>query len=400
MTSESAAFWSYAHDDDRFDGGRVVKLAQHLQEEFALITGTPLTVFVDRSAIQWGDEWRQRIDDALVQTTFFIPIITPRYFTRAECRRELLDFYGEAKGRGLDRMLMPIRYVTVPNLTKENPDEAMALVSRMHYEDWTELRLAALESEVHRRAVNKLARRLADLAEEVAASQLDRERIEVEEGGFAATGLVDIIEQLGALLPGWRDLVQSDEATEAQYDAVDTVYTKRLLELSRQGRRGPWLATLHRLAQAQMPLATKHLEQAESFSAITIEMNPLVLSLVRALEESGIEPPEFVAELRGAVSDALRVIDANEVRAASAGKIDASVYWGQQAKLGRTFRELAEVQKDSLQYTYEANQMLVNWAELLDVPVPASLDLYRPENLERYRAARSERNDSGDSGVL
>src|SRR3712207_1805690 len=92
LFDDAAAFWSYAHDDNKFDGDRVLRLAESLKQEYSLLTGGAFNIFVDRTSIAWGEEWRARIDAALTSTTFFIPIISPRYFQRAECRRELLDF--------------------------------------------------------------------------------------------------------------------------------------------------------------------------------------------------------------------------------------------------------------------------------------------------------------------
>jgi hypothetical protein len=83
-----AGFWSYARDDDERDGHGLLRLAARIQDEFALVTGETLTLFVDRNEISWGDEWRRRIETALAETTFFVPIITPLYFKRQECRRE------------------------------------------------------------------------------------------------------------------------------------------------------------------------------------------------------------------------------------------------------------------------------------------------------------------------
>jgi hypothetical protein len=82
----AAAFWSYARDDDEYDGGRVTILAAKLRAEYSLITASSLEMFVDRDSIDWGDAWQQRIEEAISGTVFFIPIITPRYFTRDACR--------------------------------------------------------------------------------------------------------------------------------------------------------------------------------------------------------------------------------------------------------------------------------------------------------------------------
>ncbi len=79
----AAGFWSYTRTDDEQDGGRILRLADRIQAEFSLLTGNDLDLFVDREAIVWGEAWRARIDDALDLTAFFIPIITPRYYTEA-----------------------------------------------------------------------------------------------------------------------------------------------------------------------------------------------------------------------------------------------------------------------------------------------------------------------------
>ena len=87
MDSEVAVgFWSYTHEDDRLDGGGILRLSHLIMEEYDLLSGEPLKLFIDRNDIAWGEEWRKRVDSSLAQTTFFIPIITPRYFTRPECR--------------------------------------------------------------------------------------------------------------------------------------------------------------------------------------------------------------------------------------------------------------------------------------------------------------------------
>jgi hypothetical protein len=80
MGNEAAAgFWSYTHEDDMLDGGAILQLSHLIMQEYNLLSGEPLNLFVDRNDIIWGEEWRKRIDSSLTETTFFIPIITPRY---------------------------------------------------------------------------------------------------------------------------------------------------------------------------------------------------------------------------------------------------------------------------------------------------------------------------------
>src|SRR5215469_15861861 len=159
MPIETAVgFWSYAHEDNRLDDGAVLELARLITEEYNLLSGEPLELFIDRDSISWGQEWRARIDTVLSQTTFFIPVITPRYFTRPECRRELLEFAANAKSLGISELLLPILYVETQGLSMESQDEAVALVARTQYVDWRATRLLEPASREYRSAVNALAR--------------------------------------------------------------------------------------------------------------------------------------------------------------------------------------------------------------------------------------------------
>lgn len=80
MTNSAAVFLSYAHEDDRTSKGRVLALAEAVANEFSLLTGDELNLFVDRDDINWGDKWRERISIALDTSTILMPIITRDIF--------------------------------------------------------------------------------------------------------------------------------------------------------------------------------------------------------------------------------------------------------------------------------------------------------------------------------
>lgn len=197
-----------------------MELAENLRKEFALVTGEALALFIDRAGIGWGDEWRRRIDSALAETTFFIPIITPRYFTRSECRRELLDFTTHAQSLGVSELILPIRYAKVNDLTEQNPDEAIALVARMQYVDWTRTRLAGSSAPEYRVAINNLAVRLAEVATVIVETQLSEELQEANTSGDNEPGLVDLFNQVSRILPEWVDANNANEIIVAQFEAT------------------------------------------------------------------------------------------------------------------------------------------------------------------------------------
>jgi hypothetical protein len=175
MPNEAAAgFWSYARADNQLDGGAILELASLIGEEYNLLTGEPLELFVDRDNITWQQEWRERIGSSLTEITFFIPIITPRYFRTPECRRELLEFAARAMSLGVRELLLPILYVETQDLSPESGDEAVTLVANAQYVDWRAVRLWAPDSRDYRVAVNSLAQRLLDIARNVTETHFNR----------------------------------------------------------------------------------------------------------------------------------------------------------------------------------------------------------------------------------
>jgi TIR domain len=168
-------FWSYVHADDTAEGGRIRQLANDLCEQYALLTGEVIDIFVDQDALAWGDNWREKIDSSLASILFFIPVITPRYFLSSQCRRELQEFTRGAERLGVRELVLPLVYVNVPALHEESSvDEAVVLVKTYQWEDWRKLRFEEVASGPYRQAVATLAQRLVDanqkiLIEEVAA---------------------------------------------------------------------------------------------------------------------------------------------------------------------------------------------------------------------------------------
>jgi hypothetical protein len=77
---EPAAFISYARRDDAAYGGRITRLRQRLQGLVASAIGRDFEIFQDRHDIAWGQHWPTRLDEALEEALFLIPILTPSYF--------------------------------------------------------------------------------------------------------------------------------------------------------------------------------------------------------------------------------------------------------------------------------------------------------------------------------
>jgi hypothetical protein len=166
MAFSPSGFWSYAHADDQNTDGHVLRLASRLAAEFRLLSGTELQLFVDRRSLEWGGEWRKKVNTSIHGTTFFIPIITPTYFQREECRRELLLFWQKSSASNLGELLLPIIFADI-QYDENSDDEVLAIVSRKQGEPFWEVRLEDEHSSIYKKSINKLALRLKDISESV-----------------------------------------------------------------------------------------------------------------------------------------------------------------------------------------------------------------------------------------
>lgn len=173
----SHGFWSYVHDDDRAEGGRISDLATDVADQYRLHTTEELTLFRDKEHLGWGADWRRSIDRALEQANFLIPVITPRYFQRQECRRELDLFTRRAVELGVSTLVLPILWADNSDF-RENPanDPLITLVRQLSWRDWTQLRFEPRTSGEYRRAV-------ADLAEQLHKAGSEAEGVPVPTAG-------------------------------------------------------------------------------------------------------------------------------------------------------------------------------------------------------------------------
>jgi F-box protein 11 len=162
--ADPLAFMSYVHSDDEHEGGRLSTFREILSGEVGLLAGIEFPIFQDRNDIHWGQNWRQRLTESLDLTTFFIPIITPRYFQSQACRRELEQFLERERRLGRTDLVLPIYYVTcdqIENPARYTEDPLVRVVADHQYDDWRELRHEPFNAPVIRRRVERLARQIA-----------------------------------------------------------------------------------------------------------------------------------------------------------------------------------------------------------------------------------------------
>jgi hypothetical protein len=275
-----------------------------VRDEYALLTGEEVAVFLDRESISWGDEWQRRIDEALEGTAFFIPVLTPRYFRSSACRRELLTFAGHAKSLNVTELLLPLLYVDVPSLFEEAPDdEAIAVVAPMQYEDWRELRLEDERSAVYRRAVHRLATRLVEINVELASRPMQNgvgtvmpePDVELEED--TTPGLVETLAASEAAMPVMTETLEAFAAVLEEIGAATNEAAAKMQRSDAAGKgfAGRLVAT-RELANAIADPADRALELGTSYASSLVDVDAGMLALIRQIEAG----PETDEERRAA----------------------------------------------------------------------------------------------------
>ncbi|MFD5939936.1 toll/interleukin-1 receptor domain-containing protein [Streptomyces griseus] len=296
MTNDSGAagFWSYTHRDDEIEEGRIRRLAEKIANEFEAITAEELNVFLDKNDIKWGDEWRNRIDNALTGSTLFIPVITPRFFKSDECRREVLTFSGHAASLGLDELLLPILYINVPGIEKgDHSDDVMALISKRQYVDWTQLRLEDESSPKYRQAVNRLAVRLVEILERTAEADPPPITLIEDTGLDDDPGMLEMMADAEAALPRWSETMTEFAQTIAIIgEAVRESTEEMALSDARGAGFAGRLRATHQLAERIKPSVERLSELGEQYSAELVKVDPGILGIIRQVESERPEGEE------------------------------------------------------------------------------------------------------------
>lgn len=164
-------FWSYVREDDKAEGGRIAQLGRDIGDQFRMLTNEELDLFLDRDSIDWGDDWGQRIETALANVAFVVPILTPRYFASSACRTELNTISRAAEQLGVRQLLMPILYLDFPGIDDEEPEDELVSIARsFNWVDMRETGLLGRDESGYRKAVREMAQRLAAANREAESS--------------------------------------------------------------------------------------------------------------------------------------------------------------------------------------------------------------------------------------
>jgi len=365
--AEIGGFWSYVHADDDADGGRIAQLARDVVAQYEMLTGDSIHLFLDRDDIEWGDEWKPKIDSTLESTAFFVPILTPRYFRSVECRRELNFFARRATAIGIKELVLPILYVDFDALHGEScQDDAIVLTRSFHWEVWTSLRFAALDSPEYRRAVSSLAKRLAAASASAEAVETTEAVVEaIQDDDDPSPGFMDRIARMETALP---ELASTLDDITREIQNITEIVNPVGEELHRKQAQGAGFAArliiLNELAQSLDPPVIRMVELANGFTAqlndVDLGLKVLVESIPREIAEypeHGDSTKSFVATIRHMVREAETALDIMEQMAKSIEPVEQG---------SRNARPVLRKLRKAVTLLAEGRSVTREWNALLD----------------------------------
>ena len=99
------------------------------KEEFVEELNTSLeklgiNIFYDKKALEWGDNWKQRIIEGTQKAEFAIIVISENFFDREWTERELNEFLNRQNSNG-QKLILPILHnITIAQLQEKYPSVA------------------------------------------------------------------------------------------------------------------------------------------------------------------------------------------------------------------------------------------------------------------------------------
>ena len=156
---EIVGFFSYSREDDEAYKGRLSALREAIQQELGAQLGRSKAAFrlwQDKAAIAPGQLWESEINNAVGQSAFFIPIVTPRMINSRYCQFEFDAFLAREKVLARRDLIFPILYVPVVGLQDQaqwRDHPVLSVIGKRQYVDWQLFRYSDVQSPAQLEAI-------------------------------------------------------------------------------------------------------------------------------------------------------------------------------------------------------------------------------------------------------
>jgi hypothetical protein len=179
---EIVGFFSYSREDDDAYKGRLSALREAIQQELGAQLGRSKATFrlwQDKAAIAPGKLWETEINNAVTQSAFFIPIVTPRMVNSRYCQFEFDAFQSREKVLARSDLIFPILYVPVGALQDEaqwRDHPVLSVIGKRQYVDWQLFRYSDVQSPAQLEAIAQFCATIADALRQPVRSADERRR--------------------------------------------------------------------------------------------------------------------------------------------------------------------------------------------------------------------------------
>jgi hypothetical protein len=376
--ADSEGFWSYVHDDDEAEGGRITRLARDVTAQYEMISGEKISLFLDRDILSWGDNWREKIDHSLETTAFFVAVLTPRYFTSSECRRELRTFVRGAEQIGIKTLVLPLVYLDIPGLNEDAPqDDAVSLVKTFQWADWRQLRFADPSSGEYRKAVAELAQRLVDANREILSQELTS-ATDTGRGDSPIPsdndepGLIDLIAAGEVAMPAWAETVTALGTEMTLFGTLTEGATKDIQDADQSGKGAAGRLTVARkFAKELMEPADRIMQLANKYASQSYDVDAAFRTMIAAIPDEVERDPNAksaACEFFGMITTL-----AQNSQDAMSGLKAMVQQLGTAESLSRDLRPPLQKLKKGLTIMIEASAVIDGWKKAIaDSPIDCS----------------------------
>jgi TIR domain len=183
---ELVGFFSYSREDDEDSYGALSALRTRIQGGLRGQLGRTAKAFrlwQDKEAIPSGALWESEIKNAVAQSVFFIPIITPTVVASSYCNFELQSFLEREAELGRADLVFPILYIDVPALedaSRRQNDPVLSLIAERQYVDWREFQYLDIDSTEVKRQVGRFCIHIRDALQRPWFSPEERKQQEAQ----------------------------------------------------------------------------------------------------------------------------------------------------------------------------------------------------------------------------
>ncbi len=279
-------FFSYSHESDNAETGRIIALKRDIEREFKLLSGDTLEIFIDKQNLPWGIDWKNAILQSIDGCFFFIAVVTPSYLKSSMCVLEAMKFLQATNAEGGGKFFLPILYVPITQLSLSNDAAALlSHVKRTQYIDFSKIRLESEKSSEYRKCISAIAQRLVQIAASSAR------QCQVDGQGVDAKNLVAFEhEDRGSVPNGWLDTLVEYEARQSdlkdcllEVEKVFAPISAGLLGLFGNSHMSPSFAELARKVNLAADLIEPHLDEVKKCAAGLEECTSATSDVVQIL---------------------------------------------------------------------------------------------------------------------